>query len=369
VDVAAGESREFWVTVHVPDNAAPGTYDGTLSFASQGGTATLPLRLTVHPFALEQPALTYSIYYRGTLSADGQPTISSEGKSEAQYRAEIADMKAHGVLYPANYQARGDKLQRALEIRRECGMPTGAFYNLGYCVGPQTEAQLPDLRAQVSWWIETLKPYGYTTVYFYGIDEATGEALARQRAAWKATQECGGKTFVACYKATFEAMGALLNTAVLAGAPDPEEAKKYHAVGSQAFCYANPQVGVEDPAVYRRNFGLVLWKAGFDGAMDYAYQHGFNHVWNDFDDKTYRDHNFTYPTLTGVVPTLAWEGFREGVDDVRYVTTLEKAIRGAPAARRQEADAAKAWLAALDPSTADLDAARAQAAEWIGRLK
>lgn len=369
LDLAAGDSREFWLTLHVPEDAAPGAYQGTLTFTSQAGTAALPLQLTVHPFTLQAPRLTYSIYYRGTLAPDGQPTISSEGKSAEQYRAEMADLKAHGVPYPTNYQNREGKLQRVLEIRRECALPGGPFYNLGYCVGPQTEAQLPELRQEVAWWLEALKPYGYTTVYFYGIDEATGDALARQKAAWQATQESGAKTFVACYKKTFEAMGALLNTAVLAGPPDPEEAAKYHAVGAQAFCYANPQVGVEDPAVYRRNFGLVLWKAGFDGAMDYAYQHGFNHVWNDFDDKTYRDHNFTYPTVNGVIPTLAWEGFREGVDDVRYATTLEQAIQAAPAARRQDAAAAAKWLEALDPASVDLDACRAQMATWIRRLQ
>lgn len=369
VDLAAGESREFWVTLHVPEDAAPGTYQGTLTFSSAAGNAALPLTLTVHPFALQPPRLTYSIYYRGTLTADGQQTISSEGKSEEQYRAEIRDLKAHGVLYPTNYQRRGEKLPRVLEIRRECGLPGGPFYNLGYGVGPQSEAQLPELRQEVTWWLNTIAPYGYTTGYFYGIDEATGERLARQKAAWQATQDCGGKTFVACYKKTFEAMGRLLNTAVLAGPPDPAEAAKYHAIGSQVFCYANPQVGVEDPAIYRRNFGLVLWKAGFDGAMDYAYQHGFHHVWNDFDDRTYRDHNFAYPTVNGVVPTLAWEGFREGVDDVRYVTTLEKAIREAPPARREEAAAATRWLEALAPATADLDATRAGMAGWIARLR
>lgn len=369
VEIAAGESREFWFTIHVPDDARPGTYEGSVSVSGRGASLSVPLRLTVHPFPLELPRLTYSIYYRGTLSPDGQPTISSEGKSEQQYRAEIEDMKAHGVLYPSNYHGRDARLRRVLEIRRECGLPTDRFYNLGYCVGPQTEAQLPGLRQEVTWWLETLREFGYRTVFFYGIDEATGGRLARQKAAWKATQEAGGKTFVACYKGTFEAMGSLLNTAVLAGPPDPAEAARYHSVGSEAFCYANPQVGVEDPAVYRRNFGLVLWKAGFDGAMDYAYQHGFHHVWNDFDDTAYRDHNFTYPTLEGVVPTIAWEGFREGVDDVRYVTTLERAIRDAPADRRETAAAAQAWLDSLDLTAADLDAVRAEIAAWVGRLR
>lgn len=49
-------------------------------------------------------------------------------------------------------------------------------------------------------------------------------------------------------------------------------------------------------------------------------------MWDDFDNKIYRVVAFAYPTVNGVVDTLQWEGVREGVDDVRYLTTLRKAI-------------------------------------------
>ena len=370
VDIAANTLREYWITVRVPENTPGGTYKGEVSFSCRQGTSTVPLRVDVHPFELAPSRLRYSIYYRAKLSPDGKPTIGSELKSEEQYRAEIEDMKAHGVVFPSNYQGwHDDLLPRVLEIRREVGMPPGPFYNLGQSTGSTSDPeQLKALQARVKRWTELCRSFGYDDIYFYGIDEAKGDRLQSQRLTWKAVQDAGGKTFVACYKKTFEAMGSLLNCAVLAGPPDPEEAAKWHGVGSQAFCYANPQVGVERPAVYRRNFGLLLWKAGFDGAMDYAYQHGFHHVWNDFDDKRYRDHNFTYPTMTGVVGTLAWEGFREGVDDVRYVTTLEKAIESAPAGKAEAAARARAWLKELDPKTADLDEARAKMAELIREL-
>ncbi|MFQ6097410.1 MAG: hypothetical protein ACE5O2_06730 [Armatimonadota bacterium] len=324
----------------------------------------------MHPFDLQPSRLIYSIYYRAKLSADGRPTIGSEFKSEEQYRAEVEDLKAHGVLYPTNYQGWTEPLiRRVLEIRREVGMPTQRFFNLGLGTGNATDAaRLAALQRDVKKWIGLCRQFGYDDVYFYGMDEARGERLKSQQAAWKAVQDAGGKTFVACYKATFEAMGALLNCAVLAGRPDPAEAAKWHSVGSLALCYANPQVGPEEPETFRRNFGLLLWKAGFDGAMDYAYQHGFGHVWNDFDSTAYRDHNFTYPTINGVVDTVQWEGFREAVDDVRYLTTLERAIQTAPEAKATAAAKARAWLDGLDPATADLDAVRAGAVEWIIRL-
>jgi hypothetical protein len=62
--------------------------------------------------------------------------------------------------------------------------------------------------------------------------------------------------------------------------------------------------------------------------MDFAYQYPFGQsIWNDFDDGTtprYRDHVFAYPTSNGVIDTIQWEGWREGVDDTRYVATLIK---------------------------------------------
>jgi len=78
--------------------------------------------------------------------------------------------------------------------------------------------------------------------------------------------------------------------------------------------------------------------------MDYAYQHSFGRPWNDFDDPTYRDHMFTYPTINGIVGTLAWEGYREAHDDNRYLATLQAAITsglasGDPSRRAAAADA------------------------------
>ncbi len=359
VGIPAGMSREFVVTVHVPFSAAPGVYSGQVSFTSDAGAASLPLRVTVRPFELEPSRLTYSLYYRGRLSEDGEPRIGSDEKSAQQYRAEIADMREHGVLYPTNYQGWGPGLRKVLDIRREEGLPTEAFYTLAAGHSP----------AEVRKWLSLCRGYGYKDVYFYGADEAEGDALIAQRADWKGVQDAGGKTFVATYHRSkaYEVMGSLLNLAVVSGLPKAETAAAWHQIGGECFAYLCPQVGVERPEVYRRNFGLVLAKSGYDGAMDYAYQHAFHSIWNDFDDRDYRDHVFAYPTVNGVVPTLEWEGFREAVDDARYVATLEKAIVEADDA--EVAREALEWLKGLDPQTVNLTGTREHMAAWIERLK
>ena len=368
VTIPANTLKQFWVTVHIPQDAAAGRYTGSLRLLAPGITsAEVPLAVTVLPFELAAPDLIYSIYYRGKLTGDGHGTISSEGKSEAQYRAEMRDLRAHGVLYPTLYQGyHHELLPRTLELRREAGLASDILFTLGRSTGNVTsEDALNSLKSDVKKWRELAAKFGYKEVYFYGIDEASGERLKSQQAAWEAVQAAGGKTFVAGYAGSFEAMGSRLSLLVWAHVPLPEEAEKWHSVGSKIFNYANPQVGVEEPETYRRNFGILLWKAGYDGAMDYAYQHGFGHVWNDFDSPRYRDHNFSYPTISGIVGTIQWEGFREGVDDVRYITTLEKAI--AAAGDTEPARQAQRWLDNIAPS-GDLPHIRGQAIWWIKRL-
>jgi len=370
VDVPAGTVKQFWLRIHVPEDAEAGEYSGEIRLVVGDATVSgIPVRLRVLPFKLEPPVLRYSIYYRGILRRDGAGSISSEGKSPQQYEAEMRDMKEHGVDYPTVYQGYdAELLTRMFQLRGKAGLPQGPLYTLGIGTGSPTEpGQLAALEDGVKKWMEIAAANGYGPVYIYGIDEASGERLKVQQRAWEAVKNAGGRVFVACYKGTFEAMGDRLGLAVLAGPPDPEEAKKYHRVGSQIFCYANPQVGVEEPETYRRNFGLLLWKAGYDGAMDYAYQHSFGHVWNDYDDTHYRDHVFAYPTADGVVDTVQWEGFCEGVDDVRYLSALLVAVRKARQTYSPLAVEAERWLENLDPA-ADLDKTRMEMVEWILKL-
>lgn len=371
VDISAGTLKQFWLTVRVPEDAQPGDYSGEVHIRVPGkAESSLPLRLRILPFKLEPPVLRYSIYYRGKLRPSGIGSISSEWKSPQQYEAEMRDLKAHGVEYPTVYQGYDrDLLEQMFQLREKASLPKGPLYTLGIGTGSPTQPeQLESLKNGVEKWIEVAAAHGYDPVYVYGIDEARGEKLTAQQRAWEAVKEAGGRVFVACYKGTFEAMGDRLGLAVFAGRPDHEEAKKYHRVGSQIFCYGNPQVGVEEPETYRRNFGLLLWKAGYDGAMDYAYQHSFGHIWNDFDHGHYRDHVFAYPTADGVIDTVEWEGFREGVDDVRYLSTLLKAIEKARRSYSPLAAEAERWLERLDPA-GDLNRLRRDMVGWILKLQ
>ena len=171
--------------------------------------------------------------------------------------------------------------------------------------------------------------------------------------------------------AIVEAAGEVLNMPVMAGALRPDVAAKTKAAGHRPFSYANPQAGVELPETYRRNYGLKLWAAGYDGGFDYEYQnHNPKQAYNDFAQNNWRNHTMAYPTVSGrPIDTRQWEGWREGIDDVRYLSTLIEALETAEAAGKH-ANATREtrqWLRGLT-GHGDLDALRSEMVDQINRL-
>ena len=80
-------------------------------------------------------------------------------------------------------------------------------------------------------------------------------------------------------------MGDILDTGIVGSALNATQAAQWHKYGHEIFSYGNPQAGIENPEIYRKNYGFTLWNAGYDGAMDFAYQYPFGQsIWNDYDD-------------------------------------------------------------------------------------
>ncbi len=377
VDIATDTNKQFWITVKAPADAEAGVYKGKILVKSDNvPVASLRLQVRVLPYTLEEPATRYdvtkpfisSIYYRGKLGA-GHPegSVSSEYKSQMQLAAELQNMLAHNITNPTCYQGfDSELLGRYLEIKNEAGMTSRQLYYLGVSANsnPKTIAKL----------MEYVRQYGLKKVYFYGIDEARGDRLKAQRLAWAATRQAGGRVFVAGgIGRNFEAMGDIQDLHICAGRPRKDEAEKWHSVGHKVFCYAWPQGGPEDPELWRRHYGLALWMADYDGACTYCYQHSFGNIWNDFDHYHYRDHVVAYPTVDGVIDTIAFEGYREAIDDIRYATTLTKAMKGARKSRDADmmktAEAAEKWLSEIDPMADDLNRIRAKIIEYTLAFK
>lgn len=352
-------NKQLWFTFHVPMDAKPGKYNTAIRLQSAGRQILeFPLEIQVLPFKLDESRLTYSLYYHGALRDWKLRAFHCEDKTEEQLEAELLDMKQHGVLYSTNYQDI-KHIERNLKIRNKVGLPNDKLFStlLDWCTGlPKSEKELLEFKSRVQKFKSSAEKMGYKQLYIYGIDEARGERLIAQRPAWKAAHELGVKIFVAGYYETFSDVGDLLDIGIVQGPLSKEQSALYHSAGNQVFSYSNPQVGQENPEIYRRNFGLALWKAGYDGSMDYAYQKNYGSIWNDFDNPRYREETFTYPTSDGLISTVQWEGFRQGVNDVRFLSTLLNRIDKLKASGKNTSDLEK-WVKSIDPSD-DLDMLR-----------
>lgn len=372
VQFAEGETREFVITIRLPTNAA-GNYRGVLTLLDDEGLVDfIPLALSVLDVSLEKPIVSVGMYYHGQLRSTGG-SISSKYKTEEQLLAELRDMKDHGVEHPTSYQDPTDSslFTRSLELRAEAGFQ-GDLYSLGIQTIDVLKPDAPTkyvMAAQAAF--QLAAPHGITQLYIYGVDEAEEPVLSLQRAIWKALQDHGFKVFVAAWRpGHWDKVKDSLDLLVDGQPPSLLASAGFHAYGHKIYSYNTPQVGIESPSLYRRNYGLRLWQADYDGSMPYAYQAGFGFIWNDFDHETFREHNFTYPTSSGVIGTLAWEAFRDGVDDMRYVATvlLYIELRKDVPQYRQACIAATAYLGSLRTYEGDLDNMRVSLIDHLNAL-
>lgn len=392
LQLPAKKNKQFFLTVKVGDDAQPGTQAGTVDVYSGNELIgkisvavqilNIKLALPATRYDLAKP-FSFSVYYWGALSSYGSDgRIGGISKNEEQLRAEMLNMRDHGITAPILiwgtpdiYSAKPIRLDTMLDIYDGANFPDKTLYlgDSGCLIAgdiDQVVQNVKNFRAHVR------EKFGTEEVYFYGHDERRGEELLRQRKAWEAAKtKAAAKIIVSSFPGQFEAVGDLLDLCVWFGTPSREEAAKWHGVGHKIWNYYNPQAGVENPDISRRNYGLWLWNENYDGNSPYCYIDIDSMPWNDFGATYYRRHGFVYPTANGVVDTVQWEAHRTAVFDVRYVTTLRLAIDAALAGpdetKKNVARQAQEYLETFKPesSSTDLDVVRRKMTEFILELQ
>jgi len=340
LDLPAHVTRQVWLDFSIPADLAAGVYSGSIAITcAQGIGVTIPIDVRIHAFRLQPSAMRYGVYYRGVLNF-GKPLITSEKKTLAQMKIELQALYDAGVRYPTLYQPLDDTvaLARVLDLRNEIGFPTDEVYYLGSGIAEKfKENDMRAIRGIVDRAGKIFASKGYRNIVFYGVDEGDAEVIRTQLPGWAEVRRLGHAVMVAGRKYNLALYPAAADLYIAAYAPDPGLAGRIHSHGNRIYSYADPQGGVENPFLYRRNYGLALWQAKYDGALIYAYQDMRGVAWSDFDGG-YRDHFLVYPTSDGYIPTLAWEGLREAIYDLRYLETLETAVAGSTPSAACEAE-------------------------------
>jgi len=320
-DLKAGEKKKLLMTFKIDGQAAPENKHLQLTMMSTGGDAQIPIMLTIKPYKIIRPSLEYSVFYRGLLDSLGN-TVSSERKTASQLSHEFKHIASASYVNPVIYQSvrPGRDFSEYMNYRQQYLPSNEKFYF--------TDTKI--IRLVKSGNIEALdkalkkikKILDDLPAVFMIDDEPRGDQVKTRMAMHEVFDRYGFEVFVTGRVENFSSKILANTTYVLAYDLNEGAIAKIRKDGGVVFSYANPQVGVIDPASIRFNYGLNLLKNNFDGAMLYAYQDSRGSVWSDFDGR-YRDHMFSYPTSDGILNTVSWVAFHQAIIDAGYYQALQ----------------------------------------------
>lgn len=335
-----GATRQYWITVRVPAQAAAGQYRGELRFSAHGvPPATVPVELTVLPFGLQTPPEKTFYMYSIFSDMGGQEILTL-----------MRDMREHGMNSLASDLVgawrRGpdgkpefdaELLRRVLRLARQAGftrpMPwhaDGPLKGIKAAQGStEWNAAVLELLRRVR---QVQQEVDGQEILFYPVDEPFGneERLTlAERALGVARQHGTLRTYCTPAHGDIARLGKLLDVRsyAIGSVPNVAEARAdSRQAGSTFWWYTN--AARELPDVRRYLSGVWFWSTGADGQGYWVYQSNWRRTrpYQDLEGDLHAHDYAAYPDIDGPVPTLQWECIRMGIDDARYLYTLEAAI-------------------------------------------
>ena len=377
-DLTKGLTRHYWVTAYVPRDAKPGVYRGTATFRAKGRpSAERQIALRVLPFELDLPGINYGIFYgvhTSWLRAYRPDEVYPKNRMK-----HLIDQREHGMQHTTIMTLMGLDLKgkgKELEPVFDPAVPGDYFVSLDEELRTAKEAgfdRMPciwvgnaDVERTVGCmrgpWLKKrqlfdkslLHPHNWLFDRVYEAGLKTG--AARFKAAGMKEPYCfvvdeSGNSeerrkicdeYLSVVKkqglTTILTINGQWNNVHL---PTRYKGKLDVAVHNDIFGQfvldKDQAAGVKQVWIYniasrtnghqsRMRFGWYMLRIGATGATQWVYQ--WPKKKNMYDDLTTHRRGageaFAYPTPEGPLPVVGWEGYREGVDDVRYVRTLRR---------------------------------------------
>ena len=169
------------------------------------------------------------------------------------------------------------------------------------------------------------KAHDYPAIIFNPIDEPSAASLPFVLEIYKIFKKHGLKTFQTSPPSNFIAQGDKLFDIYNYGAFNVPYEKATSGDKLEYWCYPNDNTyQIKDPYVMchggRMTYGLGYWRSGFHCIIPWIWRSNtHNRIGNS-------GGNLLWPDDGQLYMTTYWECFRLGVDDMRYIYTLEDAI-------------------------------------------
>lgn len=434
VDLAAGVTRAFWITLRAPDEAAAGTYRGEVALvAGERELGALPLEVTVHPFRLEEAGPAFFVsgdnwplsdaafeesraHGMNTICVNpGWPKQTIPMLEGTGFRFEngfaptlevVAAARRHGlgVAHPVGVMLYQYMIRSAPAGLKMSGAPVpegaagGLDFRTGfrflYESGPPVEgverwkgpyypsvapAEPPDTpfgRFVFEAWVAGMKELDrlarerdWQPFFYWVVDEPhqTRGSMRLAMAMVRAAGEAGADAMVTCNEPSvsepdeskwwfppIDGEPALLLEPHLKWRCyynrylGPATAERTRAAGDRYGTYIN--IYGNRPEAVRLQAGYLAFRLKLDHAMFWAWE----------------------PASTacgeGRCFLRDWEAAREGIDDLKYLEALERALasgQGAPAAREQAKALLERVRAEIPESLAEVGRVDGETGRWV----
>jgi len=356
----AGECQRYWLTIHVPDDAKPGLYRGTVAVWDDGfdQAVEIPLALRVLGFRLQKdPRKHFSAYFytRNKALYKGRDDAFIRRAADNDYRAMVDfgfDMLP--TLYLRCEDGKRITLADEGELERmlAAGLKGPAPVTADNVIGRLYSAATPGGKHGNHWKVDPMPP----PEFYARVTEAFRAFEAERKAK-------GWPEFICCpideVDASRKEFGAKVYAAVKAAGlrtyatKDPVGGDAadyapyldiwcsqpysvlYEQIASQSryeyWCYPNHNAcEIKDRRTMckggRMTYGFGLWRSGYTTLIPWHW------CWTagpDAFDYLRGQHSGCGQRVDDdgeVIPAVYWACFREGYDDARYVYTLQRAI-------------------------------------------
>jgi hypothetical protein len=386
VDIKQGCNQTYWITIKVPEDAKPGVYDGKLTFCPAGGQlAEVSIKLRVLPIKLRKnPEHIYGMYYRDPLSSveDQNTPVANEyflRKAELERR----DMVAHGMNThissvsglrrddQGNWTVDPTETDRRIALDRKYGLaerPLVASFGLEHWyirlvdkkgLGSHLRLVRPDVPesffAEVTKMVAAIEQQrrqrGWPELLYYPVDEpSTQENSVRFMVnVLRAIKQVPGvRTYVTADPSHKQFAPMWPYVDVWCCQPFVFGCDKIRQLSQEKniefWCYPNHISGENDHTPVRgarMTWGFGFWKSGFRTLIPWIYQASIGDPWNYLDGTSMDFFNRSTPEGEPI-PVALWEAYRAGIDDGRYIYTLQQLVEEA---KKKGGGAAKAAAA------------------------
>ncbi|MCF7838534.1 MAG: hypothetical protein K9N49_07870 [Candidatus Marinimicrobia bacterium] len=364
-DAAAGECLRYWIRVNIPADAEPGVYQGHITVWSDAAAEALavPVAFRVLPYRLlRDPDKQYSVfYYHPYYEAERLPQFREMAERhgaewiEKVLRNDAAAMRAYGIdvfpTLPIEYDratkelfiAGGEQTMAAFMAAGFSGpvpaipwVATGRIFNevTGKDIGSHAD-NVADMDVPEAFYeklVEGLTRFdqrradcGWPEFYYQPVDEISPRAREFGVQIYRALREAGLRSFVTKDPKAPDAPAYAPYIDAWCSQPFSATYADIQASAQQYWCYPNHNAyEIKEPEVMcrggRMTYGFGFWRSGYHMIMPW--------IWR-------RSRGYLEKGSAGgqqvsdegeIVPTVYWECFREGVDDLRYLYTLQTAI-------------------------------------------